>query len=72
MVNSFFCFLVLRPNLSKCGIAGIDVQKGVKVAVCYIQCVDLVLDTIEILGAQFSYNKKLKEENNFCLIVANI
>ena len=75
MVNSFHifsCFLVLRPNLSKCEIAGIEVQKGVKVAVCCIQCVDLVLDTIEILGTHFSYNEKLKEERNFYLIVANI
>ena len=40
--------------------------------ICGIQYVDLVLDTIKILGAHFSYNKKLKEEKNFCLIIANI
>ena len=71
MVNSFHIFSFfsgLRPNLSKCEIAGIGVLKGVKVAVC----VDLVLDTIKILGTHFSYNEKLKEERNFCLIIANI
>ena len=75
MVNSFHIFSRfsgLRPNLSKCEIAGIGVLKGVKVAVCGIQCVDLVLDTIKILGTHFSYNEKLKEERNFCLITANI
>ena len=75
MVNSFHIFSSfsgLRPNLSKCEIAGIGVLKGVKVAVCGIQCVDLVLDTIKILGTHFSYNEKLKEERNFCLIIANI
>ena len=41
-------------------------------AVCVIQCVDLVLDTINILGTHFSYNEKLKQERNLCLIIANI
>ena len=51
MVNSFHIFssfFGLRPNLSKCEIAGIGVLKGVKVALCGVQCVDLVLDTIKI------------------------
>ena len=47
------------------------VLNGVKVAVCGI-CADLVLDTIKILGTQFSYNEKLKEERNLCLIIVNI
>ena len=75
MVNRFHifsCFLVLTPNLSKCEIARIGVLKGAKVAVCGRQFVDLVLDTIEILGTHFSYDEKLKEERSFCLIVANI
>ena len=60
MVNSFhifFRFSGLKPNLNKCEIAGIGVLKGVKVAVCGIQCVDLVLDTIKISGTHFSYNE---------------
>ena len=75
MINSYHIFSRfsgLRPNLSKCEIAGIGVLKGVKVAVCGMQYVDLVLDTIKILGTHFSYNEKLKEERNFCLIIANI
>ena len=75
MVNSFhifFRFSGSRPNLSKCEIAGTGVLKGVKVTVCGIQCVDLVSDTIKMLGTQFSYNERLKVERNFCLIIANI
>ena len=75
MVNSFYIFSRfsgLRPNLSKCEIAGIGILKGVKVAVCGIQCVDLVLDNIKILGTHFSNNENLKEKRNFCLIIANI
>ena len=74
MVNSFHIFSRfsgLRPDLSKCKITVIGVLKTVKVAVCGIQCVDLVLDTIKILGTHFSYNEKLKEERNFCLTIAN-
>ena len=62
----------LRPNLSKFEIAGIEVLKGVKGTVCGIKWVDLVLDTIKILETHFSYNEKLKEEINFCLIIVNI
>ena len=74
MVNSFHIFSSfsgLRQNLCKCEIAGIGVLKWVRVAVCGIKCVDLVLDTIKILGTHFSYNEKLKEERSYCLIVAN-
>ena len=31
-----------------------------------------VLDTTKIVGIHFSYNQKLKEERNFCLIIASI
>ena len=67
MINSFHIFSRfsrLRPNLSKCEIAIIGVLKRVKVAVCGIQCVDLVLDTVEILGTHFPCNEKMKEELN--------
>ena len=41
-------------------------------AVCGIQRIDLVLDTMKVLGTHFSYSKRLNEESNFCLILANI
>ena len=75
IVNSFHIFSGfsgLRSNLRKREIGGTGVLKGLRVGVCGIQCVDLVLDTIKILGTHFSYNEKLKEERNFCLIIANI
>ena len=68
MINSFHIFSRfsgLRPNLSKCENAGIGLLKGNKVVVCGIQCTDLVSDTIKILGTQFYYNEKLKEEKSF-------
>ena len=37
-----------------------------------MQCEDLVLDIIKILGTHFCYNEKSKEEKKFCLVIANI
>ena len=37
-----------------------------------MRCVDLKNDTLKILVAHFSYNKKLKEERNFYTTVTNI
>ena len=75
MVNRFHMFSRFsewRPYLCKWEIAGIRVLNGVKVEVGSMQCVDLVLDTIKISETHFPYNKKLKQEGNFCLIIANI
>ena len=55
----------LKPNKSKCEIAGTDVLKGVKVALCNMRCVNLHEDTIKILGIHYSYNKQLENDENF-------
>ena len=46
----FSQFSGLKPNKSKCEIAGISVLELVKVAICGIRCVNLHEDTIKILG----------------------
>ena len=58
-------FSGLKINKSKCEVAGIGVMKGVKVALCGVECVNLLTNAIKILGIYFSYNKKLENENNF-------
>ena len=58
-------FSGLKINKSKCEVAGIGVMKGVKVALCGVECVNLLTNTIKILGIYFSYNKKLENEKNF-------
>ena len=40
-------------------------MKEVKVALCGVECVNLLTSTIKILGICFSYNKKLENKNNF-------
>ena len=58
-------FSDLKINKSKYEVAGIGVMKGVKVALCGVECVNLLTNAIKILGIYFSYNKKLENEKNF-------
>ena len=59
----------LKPNKSKCEIAGIGVLKRVNVALCGMRCVNLHEDTIKILGIHYSYNKQLENDKNFIAII---
>ena len=68
----FSQFSGLKPNKSKCEIAGIGVLKGVKVALCGMRCVNLHEDTIKILGIHYSYNKQLENDDNFKTYIAKI
>ena len=61
----FSHFSGLKPNKSKCEIAGIGVLKGVKVALCGMRCVNLHEDAIKILRIHYSYNKQLENDENF-------
>ena len=68
----FSQFSGLKPNKSKCEIAGIGVLKGMKVALCGMRCVNLYEDTIKILGIHYSYNKQLENDENFKKYIAKI
>ena len=70
--NTFSLFSGLKPNLTKCEIAGIGALKGVQVAVCGMRCIDICNEAIKILGTYFSYNSRIKEECNFLKIVSNV
>ena len=56
----FSDFLGLRPNTTKCEIAGIGVLKEVQAVVCGMRCTDLRNEYIKILGIYFSCNQKKK------------
>ena len=62
----------LKPNFSKCEIAGIGSLKEVEVAVYGIKCVNLKINVIKILGIHFSYNNKLNMEKDFLTVASNI
>ena len=55
----------LKPNKSKCEIAGIGVLKGVQMGLCGMECVNLKNDTIKIVGIHFSYNRSLENDENY-------
>ena len=60
-----FFFSRLKINNAKSEIDGIGVTKGVKVAFCRMECIDLMDGIIKILGIYLSYNKKLEQDKNF-------
>ena len=62
--DKFSLFSGLKINNAKCEIAGIGVKKGVKMALCGMDFIDLTKDVIKTLGIYFSYNKKLEQEKN--------
>ena len=55
-----------------CEIAGIGVLKGISLALCSMDCIDVTKKTIKVLGIHFSYNKKLETEENFIRHVRKI
>ena len=71
-LNQFYTFSGLRPNQSKCEIAGIGVLKDANVALCGLKSVNLTKERIKILGVHLSYNEKLQNELNFCTAIKNI
>ena len=64
-LNIFSNYSDPKPNSEKCEIAGIGVLKGVEWALCGLKSIDLTQASIKILGMHFSYNKILRDENNF-------
>ena len=72
MFDKFSLFSGLKINITKCKIAGIGVQKGVKMTLCGMKYIDLMDDIIKILGIFFSYNKKLEQEKNFLNLIIKI
>ena len=72
MLNQFYMVSGLRPNFSKCEIAGIGSLKDAKVALCGLKSLDLTKENIKILSVHISYNKKLQDDINFCMTVKNI
>ena len=72
VINVFDTFSIysgLKPNKSKCEIAGTGILKGVSMELCGMKCIDLTKDSVKILGIHFSYNKKIENEENFIKLI---
>ena len=68
----FSSFSGLKPNISKCEICGLGPLKGVEMAVCGMQTVDLTKGAIKILDIYFSYNINLMNQKNYCKAITSI
>ena len=56
----FSTFSGLKPNKSKCKIAGLGALKGLKLALCEMQCINLNFNAVKILGVYYYYDKNSK------------
>ena len=63
--DTFSIYSGLKPNKSKCKIAGIGILKGLAMELCGMECIDLTKKSVKLLGIHFSYNKKIEIEDNF-------
>ena len=68
----FSSFSGLKPNISKCEICGLGPLKGVEMAVCGMQTVDLTKDAMKVLGIYFSYNINLMNQKKYCKAITSI
>ena len=61
----FSIFSGLKPNKSKCKMACLGALKGIKLALCGVECIDPMFNAIKILGVYYSYDKNFENEENF-------
>ena len=70
--DTFSTLSGLKPNKSKWEIAGSGALKAVKLALCGIECVDLLFNAIKILGVYYSYEKNLENQERFINLVLKV
>ena len=70
--STFSEFSGLKLNKSKCEICGIGVKKGVETALCTLKNVNLLNDSIKVLGVHYSYNKNIFQSKNFTSVIKKI
>ena len=61
----FLTFSALKLNKSNCEIDGLAPVKGVKLALCGMECIDLIFNAVKILGDYYSCDKNSKNKENF-------
>ena len=70
--DTFSIYSSLKPNKSICEIAGVGVLKWVVMELCGMECIDLIKNSVKILGIHFSYKKKIENEENFIKLIKKI
>ena len=67
--DKFSEFSGLKLNSSKTEICGIGVKRGVEVALCGMKSVNLVTDSVKMLGIYFSYKEDILKEKIFVTMI---
>ena len=70
--DTFSTLSGLKPNKSKWEIAGSGALKAVKLALCGMECVDLMFNAIKILGVYYSYEKNLENQEKIINLVLKV
>ena len=70
--DTFSIYSGLKPDKSKCEIAGIGILNGVSMELCGMERIDLTNNSMKILGIHFSYNKKIENEESFVKLIKKI
>ena len=70
--NNFSKYAGLNLNKSKCKIAGIGAKRGALVALCGMESIDLLSESVEVLGIHYSYNKKIQGIKNYLSIIEDM
>ena len=72
LFDDFSSFSGFKLNLSKCEICGIGALKGDVTALCNIKNINLLTESIKVLGIHFSYDINLCHDKNFISTVRKI
>ena len=65
-------FSSLKVNFDKSDLCGIGAKKGVEGAFCGVKCLNLLLNSIKILGVHFSYFQSLYNVRNYLTVLKSV
>ena len=68
----FSIFSGFKLNKTKCEICGIGVKKGELTALSELKNVNLLKDSVKVLGVHYSYNKEISLSKNFTAVIKKI
>ena len=72
VLDILFIYSGLKPNKSKCEIAGTGFLTGKSMELYRMECIDLTKKSVKISGIYFSYQKKIENEQNFIKLIIKI
>ena len=72
LLAMFKLFSSLKVNFEKSDLCGIGAMKGVEGAFCGVKCLNLLSDSIKILGVYFSFSQSLYNNRNYLTVLKSV